>query len=227
MLNKIILNLQKSFDQLNNNLQKNDKINIYNISVILLFVSIIYKYLFNINLYGYIVYIVTYVTFLILTLSILNKFKISKNKIIKILIIYLILNILMVIGVYICDYFGINLIPSVSCDGDDNGIIATLKELYEEWNLMLNTLTLEQLGALAHLICSVTMLLCLISILVIVYSDFFLVYLKIEEKFPRIGKIIKLRRKFQQFYLFINFTIIFLFLIAIIFVNYTVLLKTL
>ena len=37
MLNKIILNLQKSFDQLNNNLQKNDKINIYNISVILLF----------------------------------------------------------------------------------------------------------------------------------------------------------------------------------------------
>ena len=79
----------------------------------------------------------------------------------------------MVIGVYICDYFGINLIPSVSCDGDDNGIIATLKELYEEWNLMLSTLTLEQLGALAHIMSATFILLCIITIMGIVYSDFF------------------------------------------------------
>lgn len=99
--------------------------------------------------------------------------------------------------------------------------IATIKELYEEWNLMLNTLTYEQLGALAHIMSATFILLCLITIMGIVYSDFLLVYLKIEEKFPRIGKIIKLRRKFQQFYLFINFMLILLILFAVIFVDYS------
>ena len=72
----------------------------------------------------------------------------------------------------------------------------------------MSTLTLEQLGALAHLFSAFSILFSLISIITIVYSNMLLEFFKIEEKFPKLARYIRIRQKFQQYYLFLNFLII-------------------
>ena len=66
-------------------------------------------------------------------------------------------------------------------------------------------------------------LILIINIISIIYSDFLLNYFKIEEKFPRLGRIIKYRILFQQYYLIINLLLIILTLLATIFINYAIL----
>ena len=56
----------------------------------------------------------------------------------------------------------------------------------------------------------------------IVYANFLLDKLKIEEKFPRIGKILRVRSKFVHFNLFINFSLVIFTLLGILYVNYLV-----
>ena len=99
----------------------------------------------------------------------------------------------------------------------------SFQNIMDSWNSILLDLSFEELGALAHITSSVFILLCLFSIIIIIYSDFLLIYLKIEDKYPKIGRFIRLRRKFQQFYLFINFMFIIIILLAIIFINLNVL----
>ena len=99
-----------------------------------------------------------------------------------------------------------------------------LTDFFKNWSEMLASLNLEQLGALAHLVSAITILLCLFSIIGIVYSEFLFKYLKLEEKYPRIGKYLKIRKLFQHYYLFINFLFIILILSAIIFINCKILL---
>lgn len=101
--------------------------------------------------------------------------------------------------------------------------IDTYKEILNEWYAYMSTLTLEQLGALAHLFSAFSILFSLISIITIVYSNMLLEFFKIEEKFPKLARYIRIRQKFQQYYLFLNFLIIILILLALIFINFTVL----
>lgn len=88
---------------------------------------------------------------------------------------------------------------------------------------MLSNLSTEQLGALSHLLAAIFILFCVFSIIIVIYGEFLLNYFKLEEKYPKLGRIIKLRRIFQQYYLFINFIFIIITLLAIIFINYTIL----
>ena len=109
------------------------------------------------------------------------------------------------------------------CSNNPSSWIDSFKEFLNEWNAFISTLTLEQLGALAHLLSAISIFFCLSSIITIIYSNMLLNYFKIEEKFPRLARYIRIRQKFQQYYLFINFLIIILILLALIFINYTVL----
>jgi hypothetical protein len=88
---------------------------------------------------------------------------------------------------------------------------------------MLSTLSGTELGALTYLFSSVLILLCLFTIIGIVYSDFLLSYLKLEERYPRLGRYIKLRKVFQHYHLIINFLIIIITLLAIIYLNIQIL----
>lgn len=97
----------------------------------------------------------------------------------------------------------------------------SIKDFVESWQGMLSSMPVEQLGF--HLLSALFILLCLITIIIIVYSEFLLNYLKIEEKYPRLGEFIKIRKAFQQYYLFINFMFILITLFSIIFINYTIL----
>lgn len=106
-----------------------------------------------------------------------------------------------------------NFFPSL---GDPKGLI-------ENWYEFLSHLSTAQLGALTHIFSSIFILSCLVTIILIVYGDFLLDYLKLEVKYPKLARLIKLRRAFKHFYLFINFMLIIITLLALIYVNYTIL----
>ena len=87
------------------------------------------------------------------------------------------------------------------------------------WKGFTSQLTFDQLNALGHILSSFTILLCLITIMTIVYGDILLDNFKLEVKFPKLAKFIKLRKTFRLYYLFINFSIILLLCLSIIFVD--------
>ena len=50
-----------------------------------------------------------------------------------------------------------------------------------------------------------------------------IIYYKLEEKYPRLAKWIKLRRKFQHYYIGLNILLISVTLLFVLYVNYTIL----
>jgi hypothetical protein len=106
--------------------------------------------------------------------------------------------------------------------GSDD-IFTIINNFYTNWNEFLSKLSTEQLGAVAHASSALFILICLFNIMSIVYANFLLDKLNIEEKYPRIGKIIRVRSKFVHFNLFINFSLIIFTLLGILYVNYLVL----
>jgi hypothetical protein len=63
------------------------------------------------------------------------------------------------------------------------------------------------------------MLMCLFSIISIYYGDIVIKYLKLETKYPKLAKIINLRIKVLNFYMFNNFLLIVILLIILILIN--------
>ena len=97
--------------------------------------------------------------------------------------------------------------------------LSDLGKLLENWNSFLNTLTLQELGAVAHFISSLFVLICLINIIMVIYGDFMIRLLKLETRFPKIAKIIQLRRQFQLYYMLIYFIPAILTLLAVMAIN--------
>lgn len=98
-----------------------------------------------------------------------------------------------------------------------------ISDIISNYNEILSTLTVTELGALGHLLAAIFILLCLSSIIAIIYGDFLINYFKMEDKFPKLAKYIQLRRKFQQYYLFLNLIQIIFILFLIIYINIRVL----
>lgn len=98
-------------------------------------------------------------------------------------------------------------------------------ELLESYKEFISNLNFIELGALSHIVSSLFILFCIINIISIIYGDFIIKYLKIENRFPRIAKYIEMRRKFQYYYLFINLLLIIITLLALIYINYLVFIK--
>lgn len=87
----------------------------------------------------------------------------------------------------------------------------------------LNSLGLLELSALYHLI--VLTLICIISfnILSAVLGNEIIKYFNLEEKFPKLAVFLRLRLKFQRYYLILSFSLIFFICIASILINILVL----
>ena len=94
-----------------------------------------------------------------------------------------------------------------------------IKDFFYSWSQILSNLNSAELSALTHILSSILMLLCLFTIMGVIYSEFLLNYFKLEAKYPRIGQYLRYRKAFQQYYLFVNFTIIIIILLALIFIN--------
>lgn len=82
-----------------------------------------------------------------------------------------------------------------------------------------SNLNVIEIGALFHILAAIFIFLCLLTIIGIVYSDILFSYLKIEQKFPKLGHFFKIRKAFQHYYLFLNFSLIILTLLVMICIN--------
>ena len=103
--------------------------------------------------------------------------------------------------------------------------LGSIIKLINNYTEMISQLNITELGALTHILSSLFILLCLLTIMAIVYSNFLLTYFKIEEKYPKLGRFLKIKKMFQQYYLFINLTSIIITLLAIIYINILIILK--
>nr|YP_009690430.1 hypothetical protein Schpa_000052 [Schizopora paradoxa]QEG57210.1 hypothetical protein Schpa_000052 [Schizopora paradoxa] len=97
--------------------------------------------------------------------------------------------------------------------------ISDFLQMCKNWNLFLKTLSLEELGALSHFLSSLFVLICLINIILVIYGDFMVRLLKIETRFPKLAKIIQLRRQFQLYYMLVYFIPAILTLLAVMAIN--------
>lgn len=100
------------------------------------------------------------------------------------------------------------------------GDFTDLIDIYKEF---LTTLNVHQLGALANLIFSGIILTSIISITFIFTGDYLIKRFHLEQKYPKLAKFIQLRRKFQNFYFFVNILAIFVVLSIQIYVDILVL----
>ena len=105
--------------------------------------------------------------------------------------------------------------------GGKGGFANMLLELnpIETINNFYSSLSMLETLAVVHLSSSVLILLSLTSIISIFYGEVIIKKLRLEEKFPKLVKIIELRRKFQQFYLWINILTIFVVILVVSYVN--------
>lgn len=83
--------------------------------------------------------------------------------------------------------------------------------------------TTTELGAMGHIFACFFILGCLFDIAITYWADYLIIHLKIEEKYPSLLKWIKLRRKFQHYYIGLNFLLIIIALLFIVYINWTVL----
>lgn len=84
-----------------------------------------------------------------------------------------------------------------------NDAIINLREFY-------STLELEQIIALTNLSAYIFIFFCLTTIISIIYSDFLINYFNLETKYPKLAKIIKIKRQFYKYNLILNFSMILL-----------------
>src|ERR1700730_8476878 len=94
----------------------------------------------------------------------------------------------------------IDIVKTTSIDSATNFINIKDFNPFESLQQLYSILNFEETLALTHLSGAITILLCLISLVTVFYSEKLIVYFKIEEKYPKIGKFIQLRRKFQNYY---------------------------
>lgn len=92
-----------------------------------------------------------------------------------------------------------------------------ISKLITEFKDYLSTLSIEQLCILIDFLLITLVFSCLITILFAFYGNFLIDKFSLEEKYPKLSVIIKLRRKFQHYYIITNSLII---IFALLFMGY-------
>lgn len=97
--------------------------------------------------------------------------------------------------------------------------IEDINNWFAEFKGTLNQLSMSELTSFFHLFISAFIFSCVLSLILIYSGDLLIRYFNLETKYPRIAKYIRLRRKFQNFYFWVNCLFIVLALLTIIYVN--------
>ena len=106
--------------------------------------------------------------------------------------------------------------------GTSNGFIGdSMDRVWNDFNLWIQSLDYVHNVAFVNIMGIGLILLSLLQIIFIFYGTFILDYLNLEARYPKLSKIIQLRRTFQQFYLLLNICIIFIVSIIMLFFNLT------
>lgn len=99
-----------------------------------------------------------------------------------------------------------NVIKSI-LDSDQTKLLDNVINNYQTY---LDTLTTDQKGALAHILFSLTIIYLAWTIFTLYYADKLIIYFELENKYPRLAKIIKYRRTIQHYSIGFNLLLIFL-----------------
>lgn len=83
----------------------------------------------------------------------------------------------------------------------------------------LDSLTLQQEGALLHTLILFTISLCTFSILSVFFGNEIIKLFNLEERLPSLSEYFKIRNKFQRYYLLSNIGIIFVLSVPMIFID--------
>jgi hypothetical protein len=102
---------------------------------------------------------------------------------------------------------------------DKNNFIDNYHEILEKWREFLLSLDDNQLCSLISLSIGFIILFNFINIIVILNGNFIIIYFKLEERFPKLANLIKLRQKVTNISLVYSYTIIFILLILLILIN--------
>ena len=103
----------------------------------------------------------------------------------------------------------------VNCS-DIFGVFKDLLNMYQEFLLTLN---LGQQIAITNLCADIFIFACLVTIVTIFYGDLVIKYFNLEERFPKLAKLIQLRRKFKTYSFSLNIALIFAILICVVLFN--------
>jgi hypothetical protein len=95
----------------------------------------------------------------------------------------------------------------------------SITDLISEFKEFLSTLTTQDLCIVMNINLSILVFSCLISILLAFYGNYFITRFSLIEKYPKLSSLIKLRMKFQHFYIISNSAVIFIGLIFITYIN--------
>jgi len=98
---------------------------------------------------------------------------------------------------------------------DDNPIFNIIKEFKE----YLASLSAMEICLIINITSCVFIFTCIISILFAISGNYLIDKFSLEQKLPKLSKIIQLRVKFQHYYVFINSVFIILAILPLIFVN--------
>ena len=90
---------------------------------------------------------------------------------------------------------------------------------FEDFHNALLNLSFEDNLHVLHLTGSLSIFLCLTTIISIIYTNQLIDYLKLEVRYPKIAKYLLLRKKLQNYYLLFNAFIIFIICTIIFIVN--------
>ena len=114
----------------------------------------------------------------------------------------------------------INEIFSVNKNLFDN---LNIKDIMENINHFLSDLNQEQLRAVTHISGSIFIICCISAIVLAIFGDKIILKLDLENRYPKLSKIIKLRRKIYEYNIIFNILLIFMVLVAIIYLNILIL----
>jgi hypothetical protein len=98
---------------------------------------------------------------------------------------------------------------------DDNPIFNLINEFKE----YLGSLTVMEICLVINISSCVFILTCIISILFAISGNYLIDKFSLEQKLPKLSKIIQLRAKFQRYYIIINSVFIIIAIFSLIFVN--------
>lgn len=100
-----------------------------------------------------------------------------------------------------------------------------INNLIENYRNYLSCLDMEQTLSLLHIIFCISILIALYNLIMVFYSEQILKYFDLENKYPKFGRFLKMRSKFQLYYFTLNFIIILVVLLFLLLLNIAIFLK--
>jgi len=113
----------------------------------------------------------------------------------------------------------INSIENYINSKNRNNFTDSFMNLIHDLNNIIQNMSMHQQLAFLHISGSIFILTSLFSILTIFYGDFLITKFNLESRFPSLSKFIRLRRKFQHFYILLDVIICSIILLIIIYIN--------